>query len=203
MQTNPWISIWTCPRKTISEIVAENPKRDFWVLAFIYGFVALLNLFQSLEIGNSIQFFAILLLSVIFAVPWGWLVFTVWSWVILWIGKLLKGQGSFHQMRAAFAWSCVPLLANALLWIVLILGFGNSLFQNFSESQQIRTGHAVFLFCVLIAKVAFTIWSLIIYINALAVVQKFSIARSIFNIVFSWFAIGIFFGLIWLGTVKK
>ena len=32
---NPWITIWTSPRKTIRAIVETNPKKDFLLLAAI------------------------------------------------------------------------------------------------------------------------------------------------------------------------
>jgi len=52
---------------------------------------------------------------------------------------------------------------------------------------------------VLIAKLAVAIWSLVIYINTLAEVQKFSIGRSIANILIAWIAMGIAITLIWMG----
>jgi Yip1 domain len=191
---NPWISIWTEPRKTIDSIVDENPKKHLWLLAWIYGFLSFMNASQSFVLGNTVQFFGIILLSILIAPLWGMLVFQVWSYVVHLIGKLLKGKGSFPYVRAAFAWSCVPLTVNIFLWILLLLVFGKSLFQT----AEPTTGPVVLLTLVLIAKVIVMIWSLVIYINALAEVQRFSIGRAILNILLAWIAVAVVAFLLWL-----
>ncbi len=191
---NPWISIWLEPRKTIAMIVAENPNRAIWALAWIYGFLSMLNGSQSLSLGNQVHFIPILIFAIVIAPIWGMLIFGIWSWVVLAVGKILKGQATFAAARAAFAWSCVPLIVNIALWALLLWCFGGSLFQTAHQ-----TGPVGLLMVVLIAKVVIAIWSLVIYINALAAVQKFSIGRSILNIVLAWLAIGIAVILIWMG----
>lgn len=199
-QMNPWLSILTQPRATISSITAENPKRGLWILAWIYGFLSLLNCFQTLTLGHSLSLFSILLLAVVFAPIWGIIVFGIWSWVVYCIGKLLKGQATFSYVLSAYAWSCVPLILSMALWIVLLFAFGSSLFQNFPESLPMQGGQIFILFAVLVTKVIVAIWSLVIFINALAEVQGFSIARSILSIVLSWVAIAIVIGLVWWGA---
>lgn len=196
---NPWLSILTKPRATISKIVAENPKRGLWLLAWIYGFLSLLNCFQSVTLGHSVSLFPILLLAVVFAPVWGIVVFTIWSWAVYWVGKLFRGSGTFIEVRAAFAWSCVPLLFSILLWVLLLFAFGSSLFLNFPEGQPMQNGQMTILFGALIAKVVVAIWSLVLFINALAEVEGFSIARSILTIALSWIAIGVVIALLWWG----
>lgn len=180
---------------TIAKIVRENPNRGIWPLAWIYGFLSFLNCSQSLAIGNHVQFLWILLFSIVFAPFWGMIVFAIWSWVVYLIGKMLKGQASFSFVRAAFAWSCVPLIVNIVLWVLLIGVFGGSLFQTTQQS----VGPMFLLMFVLIAKVVVMIWSLVIYLNTVAEVQQFSIGRSIANIILAWLAIGIVLWLIWVG----
>ena len=182
---------------TIAKIVAENPNQGLWRLAWIYGFLSLLNGSQSMSLGNSVHFIAILIFAVIAAPFWGMLLFGIWSWVVHLIGKMLKGQGSFAFVRAAFAWSCVPLAVNIVFWVLLLGVFGGSLFQT----SQASVGPMMLMMLVLIAKVVVMIWSLVIYINALAEVQNYSIGRSIANIVLAWLAIGIVLALLWMGVL--
>jgi hypothetical protein len=195
MGMNPWISIWTEPRKTISKIVDVNPNRSLWLLAWIYGFLSLLNGSQSLEVGKPVHFLLLLLSAIVLAPLWGMFIFSFWSWVVHMVGKLLKGRGSFSYIRAAFAWSCVPLTVNIALWFLGLALFGRVVLQT----AQPTTGPMIIMMFILIAKVVVMIWSLVIYINALAEVQGFSIGRSIINIVLSWIAIGVAAALILMG----
>ncbi len=191
---NPWWSIWTEPRATISKIVRENPNRDLWILAAIYGFLSLINIFQAFVAGQNLHFATIIILAVVIAPFWGMVVFTIWSWVVYLIGKLLKGKANYTFVRAAFAWSNVPLLINVVLWIILLAVYRNSLFLSAEPSG----GPLGLLLIALIVKVIVMIWSLVIYINALAEVQKFSTLRSIGNIVLSWIAVAVVFSILWL-----
>lgn len=193
---NPWITIWTEPRETIRRIIAENPKRSLWVLAAIYGFSSLLNSFQSGSLGVSMGMAPLFLLALILAPFWGYLIFAFWSFVVVWTGKIFKGQGNFQTVRAAYAWSCVPLSVTAVLWVLLILFFGHPLFTNFPQEHLLTGGQTALLFCILIAKVAMVIWTLVIYLNALSEVQRFSILRAIGNVIIAAVLIGVVLGII-------
>ena len=96
VDASPWLTVWTEPRETIRRIIAENPKRSLWLLAAIYGFSSLLNSFQSGSLGASIAMAPLLLLALVIAPFWGYFVFALWSWVVLWTGKIFKGQGNFY-----------------------------------------------------------------------------------------------------------
>jgi hypothetical protein len=111
-------------------------------------------------------------------------------------GKLLKGGAEFKIVRSAFAWSCVPFVINVILWIVLAFMFGQLLFMNTAGGYAFTQGQVAFLFFLIIARIAVGIWSLVIYINALAEVQQFSILRAIGNVLLAAILLGVFFWLV-------
>ncbi|MEN9655079.1 MAG: hypothetical protein RL235_1191 [Chlamydiota bacterium] len=198
MDTNkPWLTIWTRPRETIRHIIHHNPNQSLWWLATIYGFSSLLNSFQAAALGSLDGGVGLLLfLAVLFAPLWGYLVFSVWSWVVLWTGRMFKGQGEYAAVRAAYAWSCVPLLINGILWLILISLFGVALFLDTAEEVHFSDGWLVVLFVTLLGKVAMVIWSLVIYLNALAEVQRFSMLRAIGNVIVAGIACGVVLGVL-------
>lgn len=197
LDKNPWLSIWCEPRATIRRIVEQNPNRSLWILAFIYGFLSLLNSFQSISIGSVMGMASVFLIAVVLSPLWGYAGFSIWSWVVCKVGRLLKGEGSFSHVRAAFAWSCVPLTVNIFLWLIMIFSFGFSFFFHPQETMAFSSQQSAFLLLILIGKVGIAIWSLVIYLNALAEVQKFSILRAIFNVILSWIAIGLVLAGLW------
>jgi hypothetical protein len=197
MNENPWISIWTHPRATISKIVEENPNRSLWALASIYGFCSLLNLFQSMALGYSVGTVSILFLAIIFAPLWGWANFGVWSFVVAWTGRWLKGKGEFKNVRAAYAWSCVPFIINVPLWVLMVALFGSQMFANFPDAHLLSDTMVFLLFIILVVKVVVAVWSLVIYLNALSQVQHFSMLKAILNVVISGALLGVVFYLAW------
>jgi hypothetical protein len=179
---NPWLSIWTSPRATISKLAHDSPNRGLWWLAAIYGFSGLLNFFQSIFLGNKMGIFPIFFLAIVLAPLWGYLSFSAWSFVVWLTGRWIKGAASFKIVRLAYAWSCVPFTVNVVLWVILACVFGQALFTNFHEGYAFTQGQVAFLFFILILRIAVGIWSLVIYLNALAEVQKFSVLRGIGNV---------------------
>lgn len=198
-QMNPWFSIWSKPRATIIQVISEDPKRGMWILAWIYGMLAFFNAFQGMSIGYSLSLLPTLCVALVFAPLWGMLSFWVWSWILYGVGKFLKGKGNAMLIRSAYAWSCAPLILSVITWFAMIAIFRISLFQNFPENYTLNEAQIFMLFGFLAFKVTITIWSFVIFINALAEVQQFSIGRAILNIVLSWGVLMAFATILWWG----
>lgn len=201
-ELSPWLSIWIRPKATIGRIVAENPNRSLWLLASIYGFSSLLNLFQSISLGVILAPLPIYLLAALISPFWGYAMFAVWSWVVHKIARMLKGLATFQQVRAAYAWSCVPLVINVPVWILIGVLFGEQVFLNYPDSHLFTDAQVVALFGVLIAKVTVAIWSLVIYFNALAQVEQFSLLRSIGSIILAGVVVAVAMTLISMGLIQ-
>ncbi len=180
---NPWLDIWTRPRATIRRIVQENPNRCLWLLAAIYGFGSLLNNAQTLALGQNFSLLAIFLFAAILSPFWGYAFLSIWSAAVYWIGKAFKGSGTFQTVRAAYVWSCVPFIFNILSWIALTTLFGGNLFMLSTGNDQLSEPLTYVLFFILIVRLTVAIWSLVIYLNALAEVQNYSILKAIFNVI--------------------
>lgn len=174
MMMNPWRSIWTKPRETIREIVAENPNRSIWVLAFIVGFSYFLNYW-----GDVLFLIGIIpiLIGLVLAPFVGHLVFAIWSGLLLLTGRMFKGAGSFRTIRAAQAWSSVPLVANIALY--LVSAFFLFAMMRMQTVGVLQVGFVIFA----IMRLVFAIWSLVLFVITLSEVQKFSVLRAIGNFV--------------------
>ena len=148
-------------------------------------------------LGNVFSLLTIFLITVLLAAPWGYLFFSVWSGVVYWVGKLFKGEGTFQAVRAAYAWSCVPLLINIPLWILLASVFGQDLFSSSSGAMPMNQSHVFLLFSVLIIRLVLSIWSLVIYFTALAEVQHYSVLRAILNVLITGFLLTAAVWVVW------
>ncbi len=154
-------------------------------------------MFQSIAIGTAIGTFAILILAAVVGPIYGYINFCVWSWFVAWVGKLFKGQGQFSSIRAAYAWSCVPIALNVPLWLLMVVIFGHQLFLNLPDAHLMDAGKVFLLFVILIAKVVLAIWSLVIYVNGLAEVQKFSVLKAILNIIVAMIIVAVVLFILW------
>jgi hypothetical protein len=191
---NPWISIWTRPKATIRSIVDYDPDYRLFVLSAIYGLVSLISTCQSFALGQTVNLFFLLISCLILAPFWGYFVFSISAFIIQLTGKWLKGQANYKEIRASIAWSNVPMIGNLILWIFLLIIFKENLLKDFPQSYEISNLERGILFGVLLTQLVLSIWVLVIYINSLAEVQKFSIGKAILNIILSVILfVGLFF----------
>jgi Yip1 domain len=186
LNINPWVKIWTKPRETIRAIVQFNPKFRILYLAGIYGFPLMLNFAQSASLSESVSLPVIFVLALLLSVPIGMISFTVSSALVYWVGKLLRGQGSFLGIRAAIAWSNVPNIGTILTWLFLIGAFGAQLFFRGFTEMPFRGAAAVYANCALLVQAILSIWSFVLLIRGVQEVQKYSVWRAIVNIVLSF-----------------
>ncbi|HEX2583261.1 MAG TPA: YIP1 family protein [Chlamydiales bacterium] len=198
---NPWLKIWVEPRATIARLLQESPDRGFWILAIIYGFSSSLNWFQSMMMGQRMGVALIFMMGMILSPLWGYLGFSIWSWVVHFTGKWLKGKGTFKEVRFAYAWSCFPLIVNVVLWFLLAALYGRSLFANFAPESQVLSNREVgILFVILLFRITSAVWSLVIYLNVLAQVRQYSVLRAIGNVLIAGLIIAaVFYSMIWVG----
>jgi hypothetical protein len=181
LKINPWISIWTKPRETIREIVKFNPNYRLLFLSTIVGFFSLLGIAQQWNLGEKLSFFSIIISVIILAPLFGFLTFTISSWFVFFTGKLLKGQGKCKEIRSAIAWSNVPLIVSCLLWILFLGVYSALAFKMPIRQLELD----IFILFGILVQTVISVWIIVIYVNVLAEVQKFSILSSIFNIILS------------------
>lgn len=207
---NPWLKMWVKPKTTIRKVVDYNPNfRLFWLSA-IYGIVSLLSSSQSFALGHRFHFFLVLFLCLIVAPLWGYIVFSVSSFFIFLSGKWLKGSAKYKEIRSAIAWSNAPMIVNIFLWILLLSIFREDMLRDFPASFVFSKAQRVFLFLILLSQLVVSVWIIVLYINALSEVQRFSIGKAILNILIAmvifiavFFAIALIYFLIMKGFLLR
>lgn len=194
IQGNPWLSIWTQPRKTIRSIVASNPKYGFIILSIIYGLPFAFNLVQNFGFSPKVPTWAILIGSLVASPFLGMIGITISAFFLQLVGRLIGGKGSFLNVRAAVAWSNLPNVLSIVVTLFLLGIFGGQIFcQDFAQMQF--TGYrAGVLFLAMLIETIISIWGFILLLCTLSEVHGFSIWRAILSVVI---LLAVFVGLIW------
>jgi hypothetical protein len=109
--------------------------------------------------------------------------------LLRWVGMWIGGTASSMDIRAAMAWSNVPIIWALLLWIPKLFFFGSELFT--SETPRLDASESLtysfFVFGVI--EVVVTIWALIIFLKCLGEVQGFSAWKAIGNTLLAGLAV--------------
>jgi len=160
---SPFVTLWLSPRQTIERIVATRPQHLVVVLAVlgaIAGFYGqLVGLSGSAPPADLWFWLGLIVGGGIYAIVWLYLDGVILSW----IGFALGGHASAPELRAALAWSGVPVIAGFIPLLVVGAMLG-------PLAARIVASLIV---------VVFGVWSLVVFLLMLGRLQHFGFWRTI------------------------
>jgi Yip1 domain len=188
---NPWISIWMSPRETIRKIVDRDPNRDVITLGALAGGLAMLNSALGASLGEApvalpawlVPYLPIwTFLSPFIGAAAGIAAIYASAFVFQWVGRALGGVASWREVCAASAWAEVPqiCLAVVALGILLWTGAAQALLPSIPPADPDAAARATRHFTAGDGAAAIvSLWSVIIFIQNLAEVHRFSAWRAL------------------------
>lgn len=175
----PWLSIWLWPRRTIRQIVDANPRYGLPLIIVLAGLVRGLGVTINTSAGDTLETPTILIMAAILG-PLGYLLSVyVMGSLMRWVGGWLGGEAETEEVRAAFAWSMVPTMYLLPLWLIMIAGFGASLFASDIPQLHANPLLALPLLAFSLLDLAVSLWAQVLLFLGLAEVHRFSFWRGL------------------------
>ena len=207
LSLNPWINIWVKPRKTIQELVQYNVNYRLITICGLYGFLHILYfllkspyLEKAIELKNYNSLASLIIGSLIFAIPAGYILVNLTSLFLFLAGKLIKAKGSFKEVRAAFYWSTIPIIPSLFILNILMIVFAKQ-FEMFEKTTVTPQSSSLFVFFGF-TQLFLGFWGFIVTLKSLAQVQGFSAWMGLLNYFFG-FIIAAIFSLVVFGAVSS
>jgi len=176
---NPWVSMWTKPRATIQQIVDTDPERLVLVLAAIVGFSQALDQ-NAHMMGDTSEWPIIFLIAAIPGSISGLIGLYIFSALIRWTGNWMSGNASSQNIRAAMAWSSVPMIWALILWIPKLVLFG--LFTTETPIIDASPSLTFIFFGFGVIELTVVIWAIVVFLKCLGQVQGFSAWKALGNV---------------------
>jgi Yip1 domain len=186
---NPFLTIWTRPRATIRAIVNTDPHRHIVPLAILGGIVQTLDRASQRNAGDKLPFAAILGMAMLLGPVGGLLSLFVGGWFLGLTGRSLGGRARPEQLRAAIAWSFVPVLATIPIWIIQLGFFGRELFTRETPTLDANPTLGLVLLATGMLEAALGLWSFVILLKGVGEVQGFSAWKALISLVLIGLAI--------------
>ena len=181
MTLNPWISMWLQPRATIQQIIDDNPARSVLLLSAIVGIGSVLDRASMKSTGDQLGLAAILAIAIFVGPIGGVLSLYIGSALLRWTGGWIEGKGSSENIRAAYAWSGVPLIWAMILWVPQLILFQEELFTTATPRMDENTSMAFLMIGFALVEITIAIWSGVVFLKSLGQVQGFSAWRALGN----------------------
>lgn len=180
---NPWFSIWTKPRATMQQIIETDSTRFVLLIAAFLGFGEVLSQINIRNIGDQLSLPLIIAMAVILGPIGGIIRLYFIGLIIHWTGRWIGGQASIHHIRAAIAWSSVPMIWALLIWIPKLMLFGQELFTSSGSNIE---SHPFLLYAAMgfgMVETIIFVWAFVVCLHCLGQAQRFSAWRALANVV--------------------
>jgi len=197
--------MWTKPRATIQQIVDTNPEHLVMILAAISGFSQVLSRASMRSMGDELAWPFIFLIAAIAGPIGGIIGLYIASALIRWTGSWIGGNASSQNIRAALAWSSVPIIWALILWLPELALFGQELFTTETPIIDANPSLVILMLGFAAIELSIGIWTAVVFLKCLGQVQGFSAWKALGNAFLAGIVIVIpiaviVFGLVGLNT---
>jgi hypothetical protein len=174
--------IWTSPRKVFRYLNERNYDKYMTILLLLSGISRAFNQAATKKIGDKMSIWAILVICIIFGGLLGWVSYYIYAALISWTGKWLKGEGNTNSILRIISYAMIPSII-ALIFLIPQIGiYGNEIFKSDGDITSAGLGSNILVYLTFFLEVVFGIWTIILCIIGISEVQKFSIGKSILNL---------------------
>ena len=175
---SPWVHIWTRPRAVMRQILDADPRRMVHRLAILGGVAAGLGANVNLP-GIPIPLSVVIVCKLVIGVLGGLIGLYVAGGLVLMTGRWLGGRGDFVAVRSALAWSNVPVIWAALLWLPLFVYLGWDAFNINKDLMLVDPIGLMLMIPIGIVTVVVLVWRIVILCKLVGEAHRFSAWHSL------------------------
>ncbi|TGE21080.1 Yip1 family protein [Hymenobacter metallicola] len=198
-EENVLSQIWLKPTRTLAYILHNQPDKYVLPLLVLGGITRAIDRAGLKDMGDKMPTATILLMAVIGGGLFGWVSYFIYAWLLSATGRWLQGSASSANFRTVIAWALVPSVVSLLLVIPETVIFGDDLFK--SEPVNDSTFNNVMWLVFGLLQMTLGIWTLVILIKGTALLQNFTIGKSLLNLLLP--ALVIFVPVLIIALVAK
>lgn len=186
-ENNLLFKIWVKPKATLSYILENCPNKFIIPLMILGGITRSIDRASSQNMGDKQSTFFILMVAIIAGGMFGWLSYYFYAWLLQVTGKWLKGNANFEEFKTVIAWSMIPSICSLGLLIPELIVFGDDVFKSELSDPTMFSTLLLILFGLM--ELTLGIWTIIIFVKGVSLVQNFKTGKAILNMILPVFVI--------------
>ncbi|MBO6607191.1 Yip1 family protein [Psychroserpens sp.] len=172
-------SIWVKPKRTLKYILEKCPTKYVILFLILGGIARAISRASERGMGDTMSTASVLIMAILTGGLIGWIAYFIYAWALSFTGKWLNGKSDPETFRTIIAWSLVPTIASIILLIPELIIIGDQLFK--SEFLYLSTFQSVALIGFGLIELALWIWSLVILVIGIKIIQGFGTGKAILN----------------------
>jgi uncharacterized membrane protein YbhN (UPF0104 family) len=185
-KSNPLLTIWLHPRRTISRRIAITPDPMVYLLAGLSGISTAFYRAVEHSSGDDASLERIVLGFVVSGVIGGIITMALVGFLCRATGKWIGGKASYRKIKTAYAWATVPAIVSLVFYVPMIAIYGNEIFSTYRPTiEENSLPLRVVDFC----RFGLNLWAFILFWLCLSEVQEFSVWKALGNIAIAFLVV--------------
>ncbi|MFD0836548.1 Yip1 family protein [Mariniflexile aquimaris] len=174
--------IWTKPREVFKFINDNHYDKYVNILLVLAGISSAFDRASKRDMGDRLSIWAIIGLSILLGGLLGWISYYIYAALLSWTGKWLDGKGDTTSILRILSYAMTPVIITLLLLIPQIGIYGNELFKSDGDLSSAGILPNIIFYSSMIFELIFSLWIIVFCVIGVSEVQKFSIGKSILNL---------------------
>jgi len=203
--------IWFSPRLVFKYLNDNNYGKYVIIFLVLAGITNTFGIALTGSWSEDMSLMKILAICILFGGLFGWVSFYIFAALVSWTGRFLNGQGNTTSLLRMTSHAMIPSIVallllipqiaamvrpgifhseldryvsgNAFLLISQIAMFAEGIFQNGIGVYGKASLLTIVFYATSLLAVILGLWTLVIFVIGVSEVQKFSIGKSIMNII--------------------
>jgi hypothetical protein len=175
--------IWFSPKEVFTFITVHKYDQYVTLLLILSGIAKAIDKALSKNMGDYLPLWGVLICVILIGISFGQLVNYILAASLKWAGKWLNGQADTKSILRITAYAMIPSICSLFLVIMQIPIYGSFIFQTSLYYLLIDSPYYQIYYTYIIVDILLVIWSVILLVIGLSVVQKFSILKAVLNLI--------------------
>lgn len=175
--------IWFKPRMVFKFINDNYYEKYFIVLLVLAGISNAFSRSFNKSLGDDLSLTALLAVCIFLGGLFGWIGYYFYAALLSWTGKWLNGKGNTNTFLRMSAYASLPTIFVLILLIPQLILFGDTLFKSDIDIYNNGLFTVIVYYIIALFELIMGIWSIVFFIIGISEVQKFSIGKSILNLI--------------------
>ena len=179
-EDNLLLKILTRPTDTLIYILNNSPQKYVTILLVLGGIMRVIERASARNLGDTTSTLAILTIAVVIGGSLGWITYYIYAWGMSATGNWIGGTAEPDRFRTIIAWALIPSLGSLVLLFPEIFIFKEDLFKSVPVNTSMFNNIMWFVFGM--SEFILGIWSLIILVKGIIIIQNFKVGKAILNL---------------------
>lgn len=190
--------IWVRPRQVIEFIHRRHFDKNYYLLLFLVGVVGGFDRAARNNLGDTNDLVSIILITVVISGGLGWISYYIYSAFVSISGNWMGGKAKTAEVMRVVTYSSIPLILSLLVVVLQIAVFGVDFFTSGYDPYSSGAIGTIIGLLGGVVQIILSIWTAVIFVIGISVIQKFSIGKAILNALFPMIVLIVFVAMIFV-----